>query len=71
MALTLSQAAYRFKLALSRTLAEDAITNPPLRDEYRIRYLVTDRSRNVETENGSVRTLVRDSKVTLYELRPD
>jgi len=42
-----------------------------LRDEYRIRYLVTDPSKNVETENGSVRTLFRDSKVTLYELRPD
>jgi hypothetical protein len=42
-----------------------------LRDEYGIRYLVTDPSKNVETESGSVRRLFRDSKVTLYELRPD
>jgi hypothetical protein len=42
-----------------------------LRTEYHIRYLVTDAAKDLERENGRVRTLFRDSKVKLYELRPE
>jgi hypothetical protein len=55
--------------AIERLLENGDYTH--LRDEYQIRYLVIDPSRNVNTETGSVRTLFRDSKVALYEFRPD
>jgi hypothetical protein len=42
-----------------------------LRTEYHIRYLVTDAAKDLESKNGPVRTLFRDSKVKLYELRPE
>jgi len=42
-----------------------------LRTEYHIRYLVTDAANDLERENGPVRTLFMDSKVKLYELRPE
>ena len=42
-----------------------------LRDEYQIRYLVTDAAKDLESENGSIKSLYGDSKVKLYELRPE
>jgi hypothetical protein len=42
-----------------------------LRNEYQIRYLVTDAAKDLERENGSVKTLFGDSKVKLYELLPE
>jgi hypothetical protein len=42
-----------------------------LRNEYQIRYLVTDAAKDLETKNRSIRTLFGDSKVKLYELRPE
>src|SRR5262245_13083106 len=42
-----------------------------LHTEYHIRYLLTDSAKDLERENGPVRTLFRDSKVKLYELRPE
>jgi len=42
-----------------------------LRTEYHIRYLVTDAANDLERENGPVRTMFMDSKVKLYELRPE
>ena len=42
-----------------------------LRNEYKIEYLVTDAAKDLERENRSVRSLFGDSKVKLYELRPE
>ena len=42
-----------------------------LRDGYGIRYLVTDAAKDVDGEHGSVKILFADSRVTLYELRPE
>jgi hypothetical protein len=42
-----------------------------LRNQYQIRYLVTDAAKDLESENDSVKHLYGDSKVKLYELRPE